>query len=107
MMGKDFFTSNGVGDSNQDGDFRDEAFEFWDEPSTRGWEAFHKVLAQGAAPAAKWWNHFERSKYVRRVAPPAANVRRNIQRSLIHWYAIFEFRQGRWYCTVFAICCDL
>lgn len=50
MMAEDFFTSGGIGDDNQDGDSRDETFEFWGEPHTRGWEAFDKVLAQGTAP---------------------------------------------------------
>jgi hypothetical protein len=106
MMAEDFFTSGGIGDDNQDGDSRDETFEFWDESHTRGWEAFDKVLAQGTAPMAAWWDQGERRKYVSRVAPPAANVRRNIKRALIDWYAIFEFRDGSWVCTVFAQCCD-
>lgn len=106
MMAEDFFTSGGIGDDNQDGDSRDETFVFWDEPHTRGWEAFDKVLAQGTAPMAVWWDRGEKRKHASRVAPPAANVRRNIKRALIDWYAIFEFRDGRWVCTVFAQCCD-
>ena len=106
MMVEDFFTSGGIGDDNQDGDSRDETFEFWDESHTRGWEAFGKVLSQGTAAMAAWWDHGEKRKYVSRVAPPAANIRRNIKRALIDWYAIFEFREGRWVCTVFAQCCD-
>jgi hypothetical protein len=106
MMADDFFTSGGIGDDNQDGDSRNETFKFWDESYVRGWEAFDKVLAQGAAPMAAWWDPGENRRHVSRVAPPSANVRRNIKRALIDWYAIFEFRDGRWICTVFAQCCD-
>jgi hypothetical protein len=104
MMAADFFTSGGVGDDNQDGDHRDEAFAFWDEPYTRGWEALDRTLAAGVAPytAAR-----VRDKTLRRVAPPAANVRRLTPRMGLDWHAVFEFREdGRWYCAVFAQCCD-
>lgn len=106
MMAEDFFTSGGVGDDNQDGDSRDETFAFWDEPHMRGWEAFDKVLSQGTAPMATWWDHGEKRRYVSRVAPPAANVGRKIKRARNEWYAIFEFRGGRWAGTAFAQCCD-
>jgi hypothetical protein len=106
MMVRDFYFSGGGGDDNQDGDSRDEAFQFWDNSHVRGWKAFDKVLAQGTVPMAAWWDDGERRKYVSRVAPPAANIRRNMKRAAIDWYAIFEFRDGRWYCTVFNQCCD-
>lgn len=106
MMAEDFFTSGGVGDDNGDGDSREETFAFWDESHARGWKAFDRILSRGTAPMAAWRDEGERRKYVSRVAPPAANVRRNIKRALIEWHAIFEFRDGRWVCTAFAQCCD-
>jgi hypothetical protein len=100
MMSSDFFSSGG----NDAG--RQAAFQFWDDPNVRGWEAFDKVLAQGTVPMAAWWDTGGRRKYFSRVAPPAANIRRNMTRAAIDWYAIFAFRDGRWYCTVFNRCCD-
>jgi hypothetical protein len=100
MMSDDFFSSGG----NDPG--QDAAFEFWDGPNVRGWEAFEKVLARGTVPQAAWWDAGRESKHPGRVAPPAANVRRNVTRGAVDWYAVFEFRDGRWYCTVFNQCCD-
>jgi hypothetical protein len=106
MMVREFHFSGGGGDDNHDGDSRDEAFQFWDEPYTQGWKAFDKVLTRGSVPMAAWWDDGRKRKYISRVTPPAANVRRNIEREAIHWYAIFEFRDGQWYCTLFNQCCD-
>jgi len=104
MMTPDFFTSGGIGDDNGDGDSRDETFAFWDQPYTRGWEALDDVLAHGAVPNAAWPD--SRHKGPSKVAPPAANSRRAIGRAGFDWYAVFQFRGGRWYCVVFAECCD-
>ena len=41
-----------------------------------------------------------------RVAPPAANDTRAIESNSFEWYADFELRGGRWYCTAFSPCCD-
>ena len=106
LMVPDFYTSGGVGDDNRDGDSRDETFEFWGEPGVRGWEAFGRILSQGSVPTAAWRDAGGKRKYVSRIAPPAANVRRNIERESIDWYAVFEFREGRWYCTTLVQCCD-
>ena len=100
MMSADFFSSGG----NSEG--ADAAFHFWDDPQLRGWDAFDHVLARGTVAQAAWWNSGHKSKYISRVAPPAANIRRNAKRGAVHWYAIFEFRDGHWYCTVFNQCCD-
>ncbi len=100
MLSTDFFSSGG----NSEG--AEAAFQFWDDPQVRGWDAFNRVLAQGTVAKAAWWNAGGKSKYIGRVAPPAANIRRNVKRGAVHWYAIFEFRDGRWYCTVFNQCCD-
>lgn len=104
MMVPDFFTSGGVGDDNGDGDSRDETFEFWDQPETRGWEALERVSAQGAVPYTSSPN--PRRGGPSKVAPPIANSRRAVMRESFDWYAIFEFRDGRWYCEVFVQCCD-
>lgn len=100
MMSDDFFSSGG----NDAGP--EAAFEFWDSPHVRGWAAFDKVLARGTVPQAAWWDAGRGRRYAARVAPPAANVRRDVRRGAVGWYAIFEFRGGRWYCTVFNQCCD-
>lgn len=99
MMAEEFFTSGGVGGG------RDEAFAFWDEPNTRGWEALERTLAKGVVTYT--YMRDPKDKTPMRVAPPAANVRRSILKGDVDWYAIFEFRaDGRWRCTVFAQCCD-
>jgi hypothetical protein len=100
MMSSDFFSSGG-NDAGQEA-----AFQFWDDPSVRGWEALDKVLAQSTVPMAAWWDAGGRRKYISRVAPPAANIRMNMTRAGIDWYALFEFRDGRWYCVLFNQCCD-
>ncbi len=100
MMSSDFFSSPG----NDAG--IDAAFQYWDDPHIRGWQAFNRVLNEGTVPIAAWWDHGTKRKYITRIAPPAANVRRNIDRAVIDWYAFFEFRDGRWYCTIFSECCD-
>ena len=106
MMVSDFYFSGGGGDDNGDGDTRDDAFQFFSQPFTDGWKAFDKALAKGAVPMAAWWDHGAKRKYVSRISPPAANIRRSIDRARIAWLAIFEFRGGRWYCTSFSECCD-
>jgi hypothetical protein len=99
MMAEEFFTSGGLGSD------RDEAFAFWDDPLTRGWEALERTLAKGAVPNTTLTDG--RNRRPSRVAPPLANSRRAVRRAAFDWYAVFEFREdGRWYCTVFAQCCD-
>ena len=101
MLAPDFFTTGG----GVAGEAREGAFAFWDEPGVRGWEALERTLAAGTVTYT--YMRDRRDKTPMRVAPPAANVRRLIVRQAFEWYAIFEFRgDGRWYCTVFAQCCD-
>ena len=89
------------------GDHLEEAFEFWDAGNARGWKAFDRILKQGTAPEAAWWNNGAEANRPSRVAPAAANQRSNIDRGRIGWYAIFEFREdGRWYCVIFQESCD-
>jgi len=100
MMSSDFYSSPG----NDAG--IDAAFRICDEKNGERWRAFNAILNQGTVPMAAWWDRGAKRKYITRVAPPAANVRRNIDRAWIDWYALFEFRHGHWYCTIFSECCD-
>ena len=105
MMAPDFLFSLGGGDCCDD--MRDQAFAFWDAHNGRGWKALDRILAQGAVPQARWWNHGGLPERPSRVAPAAANRRGNIDRERVDWYAIFVFHEdGRWYCEVFQECCD-
>lgn len=99
MMASDFFSSGG----NDAGP--EAAFQFWDEPTARRWKAFERALRRGTVPMADWWDEGSKRTYLSRVGPPSANVRRNMRNGL-DWYAVFEFRNGRWFCTVFNQCCD-
>jgi len=100
MMSSDFFSSGG----NDAG--AEAAFEFWDNSNVRGWEDFNRVLARGTVRMAAWWDGGGKGKFISRVAPPAANIRRNMRLQRVDWYAVFEFRNGSWYCTIFNQCCD-
>lgn len=103
MLASDLLFSLG----NHRSDHLDEAFAFWDENNGRGWKAFNRILTQGIAPQALWWNNGEKPKRPSRVAPSTANRRDNINRGRISWYAIFKFQEdGRWYCDIFQECCD-
>jgi len=88
-------------------DHLDDAFKFRDADNGRGWNSFNRILNQGTAPMAPWWNNGRKPSRPSRVSPAAANLRVNIDRQRIDWYAIFEYREdGRWYCDVFQQCCD-
>lgn len=104
MMSRDFYYHSSGGDENGDEDTRDEAFELWGEPRLRAWESLEKILARGTVPNTAMRQPGNRRPS--RVAPPAANSRRAIESNRLDWYAVFEFREGRWYCTVFNQCCD-
>ena len=104
MMVRDFFFSGGGGDDNHDGDTRDEAFKFLDDPQVHGWQAFDKALVKGAAPSTPN-SSGDGEKYYSRVAPPAARNTTNLA-TAPPWIAYFEFRDGHWYCTSFSECCD-
>ena len=104
FLAPDIFFSGGGGDDNEDGDTRDEAFEFWDEHLGRGWKAFEKLLRGSAVTGKGLLNSHDGTP--QKVAPPAINKRVNVLKGGITWYAVFEFREGRWYCTIFNECCD-
>jgi hypothetical protein len=105
MMAAEFYFHTSGGDDNGDGDSRDEALEYWSEPRVNGWAALEKTLAAGAVPNTAMRGPGDRRPS--RVAPPAANNRRAIRSIAFEHYAVFEFRDGRWYCIAFAECCDL
>lgn len=104
MMVRDFFFSGGGGDDNHDGDVRDDAFKYWDDPNVRGWSAFARALVKGAAPAPPETDEAGK-KHPSRVAPPAARTTRNLS-TAPPWLAYFEYRNGHWYCMSFSECCD-
>ena len=103
-MVRDFFFSGGGGDDNHDGDFRDDAFKYWDDAQVKGWRAFDRALAQGAVPAPPEPAE-DGKKYQSRVAPPSARSTKNLS-TAPPWLAYFQFRDGHWYCTSFSECCD-
>lgn len=97
MMSADFFSCGG----NDPGP--DAAFSYWDREEMWAWQSFDAVLEQGAVPMSSWW-FGGRPENPGRVSPPSADIEDGLQDG--DWYAIFEFRWGRWYCTVFVQCCD-
>jgi len=103
VMSRDFYYLSSGGDENDNQDTRDEAFEYWS--TARGsWEALDKALAAGAVvntamrEAEKPWPS--------RVAPPLANDKTAISNRSFPWYAMFEFKNNRWYFTGFTECCE-
>lgn len=104
LMARDFYYLSSGGDENSNNDSRDEAFEYWETAGTGAWEALDKVLAQGAVVNTAMRN--PESHWPSRVAPPLANNQRAIKERSFDWYAVFEFRNGRWYFTGFTECCD-
>lgn len=104
MMAREFFYLSSGGDENDNNDSRDEAFEYWETAGVGAWETLETVLAQGTVV-----NTAMREPGARRpsrIAPPVANSRRAIKARSFKWYAVFEFRGGRWYCIAFTECCD-
>lgn len=104
MMVRDFYYLSSGGDENDNNDTRDETFEYWDTSGLGAWEALETVLAQGAVVNTNMREFGSRAPS--RIAPPIANSRRAIKARSFKWYAVFEFRDGRWYCIGFTECCD-
>lgn len=104
MMARDFYFLSSGGDENGNDDTRDEAFEYWDTSGLGAWEALDAALAQGTVVNTAMREF--RSRRPSRIAPPLANNRRAIKARSFKWYAIFEYRDGRWYCIGFTECCD-
>ena len=103
-MSTDFYYLSSGGDENDNQDTRDEAFEYWQASAAGGWDALEKVLAQGAVPNVAMREPGNRLPS--RVSPPLANNRRAISKRSFEWYAVFEFRNNRWYFTGFTECCE-
>ena len=101
MMAIDIYFSGGGGDDNHDGDTRDEAFKFWDD--TSAWDGLWKALQHQAIPTVLWRTDKKSAKNPSRIAPPQANQKGNHN---YKYYAFFEYRNGKWYCTIFNECCD-
>jgi hypothetical protein len=104
MMAPDFYYMSSGGDDNNNQDTRDEAFVFWDSSSTDVWKAFDRILAKGTV--IKTAMPEVGTGAPGRISPPLANNPRAIRDRTFEWFAIFEFREGRWYCVAFAECCD-
>lgn len=104
MMAPDFYYLSSGGDENGNQDTRDEAFEFWNTSSTDVWKSFDEMLAQGTAIKTSMPELGTGAPS--RIAPPIANNQRAIRDHTFKWFAIFEFREGRWYCVGIAECCD-
>jgi len=92
-------------------DSRDQAFNYWDKPSVRGWDAFDKALSRGVAPATSDLTFSSYGVIITttgitpmptRVAPAAALNEAELQSGRVGWWASFEFHEdGRWYCWAF------
>lgn len=104
LMARDFYYLSSGGDENANQDTRDEAFEYWENSGVNAWEALEKVLSEGTAPNTTMRESGNRRPS--RIAPPIANSREAVKRRSFPWYAVFEFRDGSWYCTAFTECCD-
>lgn len=103
-MSRDFYYLSSGGDENQNEDTRDEAFEYWEGSGVGAWEALEKTLRQGTVTNTAWRE--PDNDRPSRVAPPIANNRRAINNQSFDWYAVFEFRDGKWYLTAFVECCE-
>ena len=104
MMSSDFYYLSSGGDENGDQDTRNEAFEYWQTAGVGSWEELDRILTKGTAP-----NVVLREPGNRRpskVSPPLANNRRAIKAHEFPWYAVFEFRNGKWLCIAFTECCE-
>ncbi len=91
----------------QQNDWREDAFKYWDSPYNPGWKALDRTLAKGAVPMAAWWREGDKEQSPpTRIAPPTASIKRRVDRDLVPYIAIFEYRNRRWYFTLFDVCCD-
>lgn len=103
-MAPDFYYLSSGGDENHNNDTRDEAFEYWEGSGIGAWESLEKTLQQGSVINTAWREPDNRNPS--RVAPPIANSRRAINNRSFDWYAVFEFRDGKWLMTAFNECCE-
>lgn len=104
MMSRDFYYLSSGGDENNNQDTRDEAFDYWETSNIGMWDALGKTLAMGTVPNTTMRE--PENTNPSRIAPPLANDKEAIKLKKFEWYAVFEFRDGKWYCTAFTECCD-
>lgn len=104
FMSRDFYYLSSGGDENGNKDTRDEALEYWESTEIGALDALEKALAQGAVINTAMRQPENRNPS--RVSPPLANDKQAIKDRSFPWYAVFEFRNGRWYWTAFTECCE-
>ena len=104
MMSRDFYYLSSGGDENDNNDTRDEAFQYWETANVGSWQTLEDILDKGTAPntVLREPGNLHPSK----IAPPLANNRRAIESRSFDWYAVFEYRAGRWYWVAFTECCE-
>lgn len=104
LMSREFYYLSSGGDENNNQDTRDEAFEYWATSQAGSWETMEKTLAAGAVQNTAMREPDNRNPS--RVAPPLANDKTAIANRTFEWYAVFEFKNNRWYFTAFTECCE-
>ena len=104
LMSRDFYYLSSGGDENGNNDSRDEAFDYWENAHPGAFEAMDRVLAAGSVTNTAHRN--PESRWPSRISPPAANDQKAVKDRTVDWYAVFEFRSGRWYFTSFIECCE-
>lgn len=107
MMIPEFRYTLGHHASRREIDSREDAFKYWDDPNNPTWNDLDRTLAKGAVPMAAWWREGNQElSPPTRVAPPAGNIKWKVDKGRVHFIALFEYRNGRWYFTLFDVCCD-
>ncbi len=98
LMPSDFeWNCCALGDVNNNGDNRDDAFQSWSAPESDGWEELKKALGSGAVNLTAWSDSAHNRQ--RKIAPSGANRNRFDGR-----FAILELREeGRWYFVSFLV----
>lgn len=104
LMSREFYYLSSGGDENNNQDTRDEAFEYWATSQAGSWEAMDKALAAGAVRNTAMREPGDTNPSL--VAPPQANDKTAIANRSFEWYAVFEFKNNRWYFTAFTECCE-
>ena len=104
MMPPDFYYLSSGGDENGNQDSRDEAFEYWQTTGDSSWQTLEKIIAEGTVPNTVLRE--PTNTWPSRVAPPLAADRKAVADRKFEWYAVFEFRNGRWYWVAFTECCE-
>jgi hypothetical protein len=104
MMAREFYYLSSGGDENGNADSRDEAFDYWESSRVDMWGTLDKILAQGTVKNTAMLDLEIHGPS--RLAPPLANNARAIKERSFDWFAVFEYKRGRWYWVGFTECCD-